>query len=305
MGNRYITLFVLTNDTARSRQYKIPLKKFKIFGAASAVVVLILAFVIFDYVRLRGNVSELYSLRKENTTQRIELQSFSTKIRDLETQLAKLSIFDKKLRVIANIEQPKGSTPNEQLMGIGGGSPSDADIFTTTGGKVDELVNQMRSDLTQLETIVKSQEDSFSELQGKLVRKSSFLAATPSIWPTRGWVTSTFGQRISPFTGLAHLHKGMDIANRVGTPVVAPADGIVVKVRREANLGKTITIKHGYGIRTMYGHLSKTNVRIGQKVKRGEQIANIGNTGRSTGPHLHYAVSVNGVLVNPSKYILN
>jgi murein DD-endopeptidase MepM/ murein hydrolase activator NlpD len=101
------------------------------------------------------------------------------------------------------------------------------------------------------------------------------------------------------------MHKGMDIANRVGTGVKAPADGIVVKVRRETNLGKMVTIKHGYGIRTVYGHLSKTKVRVGQKVKRGQQIAELGNTGRSTGPHLHYAVRVNGVYVNPSKYILD
>ncbi len=97
----------------------------------------------------------------------------------------------------------------------------------------------------------------------------------------------------------------MDIANRHGSKVVAPADGIVVKVARERILGKTLTIKHGYGTKTIYGHLSKVLVRVGQKVKRGQKIAKIGNTGRSTGPHLHYAVKVNGVLVNPSKYILN
>ncbi len=306
MRKRHLTFFVLTNDASRSRQFKIPVKKFKILAGVSACLLLIFGFVIFDYVRLWGNASELYNLRKENTAQRIELQTFSAKMRGMESQLSKLRLFDKKLRIIANIEKPKGVKAKDQLMGVGGGSSADAmEYLLTPGAKVDGLVRQMRSDLTHLETIANSQESSFSELQGYLMRKSSYLAATPSIWPARGWVTSVFGQRVSPFTGLPHKHRGIDIANRAGTTVIAPADGIVVKVRREANLGNTLAIKHGYGIRTVYGHLSEINVRVGQKVKRGQKVAAVGNTGRSTGPHLHYAVRVNGVMVNPTKYILN
>ncbi len=306
MSKRYLTFFVLTNDSARSRQFKIPYKRFKVLKGLSICLVLAISFVIFDYVRLRGNISEAHNLRKENTAQRIELQSFSAKMREMESQLSKLRLFDKKLRIIANIEKPKGMAAKEQLMGVGGGSPSSAkDYLLTPGSKVDDLVKQMRSDINHLETIANSQESSFSELQGYLMRKSSYLAATPSIWPVRGWVTSTFGQRVSPFTGLPHKHKGVDIANRSGTAIVAPADGVVVKSRREGNLGNTVVIKHGYGVSTIYGHLAKFSVRAGQKVKRGQKIASMGNTGRSTGPHLHYAVRVNGVMVNPTKYILN
>ena len=306
LSKRYLTFFVLSNDSTRSRQFKIPLKKFKLLKGLSICLVLVISFVVFDYVRLRGNISEVHNLRKENTAQRIELQSFSSKMRAMESQLSKLRLFDKKLRIIANIEKPRGVAAREQLMGVGGGSPSSAkDYLLTPGSKVDELVRQMRSDISHLETIANSQESSFSELQGYLMRKSSYLAATPSIWPVRGWVTSTFGQRISPFTGLPHKHKGMDIANRSGTAVVAPADGVVVKARREGNLGNTLVIKHGYGVSTIYGHLAKFSVRVGHKVKRGQKIATMGNTGRSTGPHLHYAVRVNGVMINPTKYILN
>ncbi|MEK7828495.1 MAG: M23 family metallopeptidase, partial [Deltaproteobacteria bacterium] len=114
-----------------------------------------------------------------------------------------------------------------------------------------------------------------------------------------------FGYRISPFTGLRQMHEGLDIANAVGTPVFAPADGIVSKVDRENGLGKTISINHGYGIVTRYGHFSDIYVHVGKRVKRGEKVAAVGNTGRSTGPHLHYEVLVNGINVNPEKYILN
>lgn len=306
MSKRYLSFFVLTNDATKSRRYKIGVGRLKAFGAIGVLFSLVLTFVVIDYVRLRGDVSELAGLRTENTEQRIELQSFTTKIKSMETQIVKLNAFDRKLRIIANIEEPNRMGSGVAMKGVGGGSPAGAENFLLTpAGKVDQLVNQMRSEMNVLQAQADLQESSFTELQGQLMSQTSLLASTPSVWPVRGWVTSTFGQRISPFTGLPHQHKGLDIANRHGSSVRAPADGIVVKVARERFLGKTISIKHGYGTKTIYGHLSKINVRVGEKVKRGQKIAAIGNTGRSTGPHLHYAVKVNGVMVNPSKYILN
>lgn len=306
MNKRYFTLFVLTNDASRSRQLKVPIRLFQAVSAASVLFFVIFAFVLYDYVRLKGNHFELSSLKKENLAQRVELQGFAGKIKDLEGQLAKLSLFDRKLRIIANIEDPKGTNNPDQLMGMGGGDSSvDEEYLNSTAGKKDELVNKMHSELNQLEGRAKTQESSFAELQEYLMKKSSFLAATPSIWPSKGWVTSTFGERISPFTGFPQLHKGLDIANRVGTPILATADGIVVHVGGDPALGKEVTISHGYGVKTTYGHLSETFVHAGQKVKRGAKIASMGNTGRSTGPHLHYEVSLNGVAVNPSKYILD
>lgn len=305
MDKRYMTLFVLTNDASRSRQLKIPFRLLKAFGAASVFLFLVFSFVVFDYARLKTNYFSLSTLKKENTAQRIELQTFSGKIKDLESQIAKLNIFDRKIRIIANIAEPKNSGSSDQLMGMGGDSSAEENYFSTPGAKKDELVKKMRDEITQLEEMAKSQENSFTELQEYLMKKSSFLAATPSIWPARGWVTSAFGERVSPFTGFPQMHGGLDIANRVGTPVIAPADGIVVRADADTGLGKTVAISHGYGIKTTYGHLSEIKVRTGQKVKRGTEIGTMGNTGRSTGPHLHYAVSLNGVTVNPAKYILN
>jgi murein DD-endopeptidase MepM/ murein hydrolase activator NlpD len=131
------------------------------------------------------------------------------------------------------------------------------------------------------------------------------LASTPSIWPVRGWVTSGFGKRLSPFTGRKNLHTGIDIATRHGTVVVAPADGVVTRVTTKYDMGKLVEIDHGYGILTRYGHNSEILVRPGQRVRRGQPIARVGNTGRSTGPHLHYEVRLNGVPVNPMRYIVD
>ncbi|GMR05056.1 MAG: hypothetical protein BMS9Abin23_0985 [Thermodesulfobacteriota bacterium] len=305
-GTRYISLFALSNDTTRPRRLKIKVKTAKAVGAVSVLCFLALSFVVFDYVRIRANSSEFFRLKKENAYQKIEIQNFSSKIRGLESQIARLDLFDKKLRIIANIESPKKSVNTGQVKGIGGGSSMDVeDYLLTPGAKVDDLVGQMRSDLNQLKLKADSQESRFAELQGQLLKKSGILASTPSIWPTRGWVTSTYGKRTSPFTGLTQSHNGLDIANRLGTPVVSTARGSVVRIARDANLGKFLVIRHGYGIKTIYGHLSNIDVRVGQKVDRGQKVASVGNTGRSTGAHLHYGVSVNGVWLNPSRYILN
>ncbi len=308
-GGKYLTVFFLTNDSSAPRRLKINMALAKGLATLSVAVFLVMAFVVYDYVRLRGDSRELYRLKSENATQKIELQGFSSRIRDLEAEMARLEIFDKKLRIIAHIE-PEGkfaakTTAKTAVKGIGGPAADSADYLLTPGARVDELVSQIRSDLEGLEMKADIQEASFTDLREGLMKRSRLLASTPSIWPVKGWITSVFGSRISPFTGLKHAHRGIDIANRVGTPVVATANGRVTKVGRDANLGRFVSISHGYGIKTVYGHLSRTFVKAGQRVKRGQKIGALGNTGRSTGSHLHYAVAVNGVFVNPTRYILN
>jgi murein DD-endopeptidase MepM/ murein hydrolase activator NlpD len=118
-------------------------------------------------------------------------------------------------------------------------------------------------------------------------------------------VTSGFAYRKSPFTNEREFHEGLDISARTGTEVIAPADGVVSEIGKTYGFGNLLIISHGYGLKTTYGHLSSILVRKGQKVKRGEKIALTGSTGRTTGPHLHYEVALNGVPVNPLNYILN
>ena len=302
MDRRFLTLFVLTNDTAKPRQLKIPFRILKIAGVASAVFTLVMGVMLFDYARLKMNSFAFGSY----ADQKLALQGFAEKIKELDSQVARLNLFDRKLRIIANIEgEPKPAGAPEQVLGIGGDSLVDDDLFSKPGAKVEELVDEMRSDLLNLEHQASGQEESFKELTSFLVNKSVKLASTPSVWPAKGWVTSRFGGRISPFTGHPQHHSGIDIANRIGTPVAAPAAGVVVKAGRDSGLGNMIEISHGYGIKTTFGHLEQTFVRVGQRIKRGEKIGAMGNTGRSTGPHLHYSVAVNGVSVNPEKYILD
>jgi murein DD-endopeptidase MepM/ murein hydrolase activator NlpD len=159
--------------------------------------------------------------------------------------------------------------------------------------------------MQQVQQAGEVQENSFSSLLKSLEGKRNLLAATPSLHPTRGWISSNFGYRVSPFTGRKEFHRGLDIATREGTSIIAPADGVVTYSGKKWLMGNMITIDHGYGMVTRYGHISKLLKKKGNRVKRGEVIALVGNTGRSTGPHLHYEVRLNGVPVNPAKYILD
>lgn len=137
-----------------------------------------------------------------------------------------------------------------------------------------------------------------------LLDQKDYLDSMPTLKPTNGWYTSGFGLRNSPFTNKSTMHEGLDLANHVGSTIVAPASGIVTYAGARAGYGNLVTLDHGYGIQTQFGHISRAYVKTGEKVKRGQRIAAVGNTGRSTGPHVHYEVRVNGIPVDPYFYIL-
>jgi len=143
------------------------------------------------------------------------------------------------------------------------------------------------------------------ELDQFLLDKESLLNSTPTLLPTKGWVTSYYGPRKSPYTGTLKMHEGLDIGARPGTNVVAPADGVISFSGNKPGFGQLVQVDHGYGIETYYGHNKTLLVRPGQKISRGQIIARVGSTGRSTGPHVHYEIRINGVAVDPLYYILD
>lgn len=143
------------------------------------------------------------------------------------------------------------------------------------------------------------------ELDQYLLDKESFLRSTPTLMPANGHLTSNYGPRMSPYAGRIKMHEGLDIGAPIGTSIVAPADGVVTFSGPKPGFGNFVQIDHGYGVETIFGHASSLSVRKGQKVNRGDKIATVGNTGYSTGPHVHYEVRVNGTPVDPLYYVLN
>lgn len=157
---------------------------------------------------------------------------------------------------------------------------------------------------SQIKEVIEGIEGNIHTLDQYLLDKESFLNSTPTILPADGWITSYFGQRISPYLGKLKMHEGLDVGAPYGTAVNAPADGIVTFSGEKAGFGKFVQVDHGYGIETIYAHNQSLHVKSGQKVKRGTLLAGVGNTGHSTGPHLHYEVRVNGIAVDPLYFIL-
>jgi murein DD-endopeptidase MepM/ murein hydrolase activator NlpD len=212
-------------------------------------------------------------------------------LRDLDTKLR---------RVVSLGPRDKA----QQVLGIGGPDELGLQNLTTMGEKKqEEALREMHQELTQLKGAASKQEVSLQMLIEYFEDKRSLYASTPATWPVRGWITSPFGARTSPFSGIPTFHEGVDIAAQTGTPVMATADGVVVKAGFSTGYGNMVEISHGYGIRTVFGHNSRLNVKAGQRIRRGEVISYVGDTGSSTGPHLHYEVRLNGLPVNPMKYM--
>jgi murein DD-endopeptidase MepM/ murein hydrolase activator NlpD len=255
------------------------------------------------YFNFVGNTGEVSELRRDAKVRKIKVEELSQRIKNFESKMARLERFENKLRVITALEDSPKSI--EKNWGLGGPYGLTTNSYTTILEKgAASMVERLHNELDQLDRQAKIETISFQELDEFFKSQKSLLSSTPSIWPTRGWVTSSFGFRKSPFTGLREKHDGWDIGARLGSNVRVTADGIVVVAGREHGYGKLVEIDHGYGIVTRYGHNSKNIVKVGDRVQRGQKIALVGNTGRSTGPHLHYEVRLHGVPVNPKNYIL-
>lgn len=188
----------------------------------------------------------------------------------------------------------------------GEGGPTLADqehLMQTLSGRPALTQKEFSATLQVLHKNARTRLESYDELKRYIAKQRSLLAARPTAWPVRGWVTSRFGMRQSPYFEEATFHQGIDIANEEGTSVKAGADGLVTYADWEGSYGQLVVLDHGYGFSTRFGHLQRSLVSAGQRVKRGQVIGFMGNTGRSTAPHLHYEIRVNGVPVDPFKYL--
>lgn len=307
MDKDYYTLMVFPGTAAEPKRARISKRLFK-FSIAIALVIsigFIGASFYFSkqYQALSSEKNQLVELRRQAKLQKIQVERFSKQVRNIEDEVARLERFEKKLRGITSLENSAGS--DEKSWGVGGSyGLAGASFSTSLEQDAKTLAEKVSFSLENLTNQTKIQAISFQELDEFFKNQTSLLSSTPSIWPLRGWVTSGFGFRKSPFTGLRERHEGLDIAARFGSPVRATADGVVSVSGRGYSYGKVVEVDHGYGLVTRYGHNSKHLVKVGDRVKRGQIVAEVGNTGRSTGPHLHYEVLLHGVPVNPKKYIL-
>ncbi len=228
------------------------------------------------------------------------------KLQSLEEDILRVQQFDAKLRVLMNID--KEIDEGAERENDDKDAPPESAAFRDPAflSRHRELFNRrLHSLVDALSENVFLEEVEQQTLVSFLRANKDSLLSTPSIWPVKGYLTSGFGWRKAPTMGASRMHKGLDISNRIGTPVASPARGTITFAGIDGAYGICITIDHGNGIVTRYAHLQRSLVKPGDYVQRGDVIGALGNTGRSTGPHLHYEVNINGTPVDPMRYILN
>lgn len=303
MAKKSYTLIVVPDHSSTVKRYQIQ-KTFlyQVGGGVLGLLLIVLGFTV-HYFSVAQDAAENRLLRDENLTLRSQLKSIRERIDHIGSTLDRVERFDQKLRAVTLLSDPQrnlamGPTAADPNTGV----PANESEFTKLAAA--ESPKVLSSKLDKLSAEASRQEQSLQELQAYFQDQKSLLASTPSIWPARGWVTSDFGQRMDPYTAERVMHQGLDIAAPHGKDVQSPSDGTVIFAGLEGGYGNVVVIDHGYGIKTRFGHLAKIEVKAGDHVKRGQVVAAVGNTGRSTGPHLHYEVRVNGIPQNPRKFIL-
>ncbi len=294
-------------DTGSPKKIRLPKNFFRVAVVISTVLFIsVIGSSIYfakKYVQLIDDKVEIAELKRESKIHKIQVEKLGLQVKEFSTEMSRLERFANKLRVITDLGD--SPAPKEKDWGMGGPYGLSTQSFSTSlEREAVAMVERLSGNLDELDQQAKAQAVSLQQLDEFFKNQKSFLSSTPSVWPTRGWVTSGFGLRKSPFTGRKEKHKGWDIGARLGSPIRATADGVVRMSGRESGYGKMLEISHGYGIATRYGHNSKNLVKVGDRVKRGDVVALVGSTGRSTGPHLHYEVILSGVPVNPRNYIL-
>jgi len=267
-------------------------------------------YVTCDYLKIKQKAMDLRIFEAkisvqsdELLCQRKQIQTFSKDIDTLRSKLIVLNEFEKKLRIIANIDN--NSENQQSLFNVGGPIPDSIEAEVSLDSTHNPLMRRMHKQVKDLSAISEEAARSFEALHKQCEKQRNLLAATPSIRPIEkvGWTSSGFGYRKSPFTGRRTFHNGLDISAKKGQPIIATADGIVKFSGKKRLMGKTVIIDHGHGMLTIYGHADKLMVKKGDRLKRGDSIATVGSTGRTTGPHVHYSIKINGLYVNPAKYI--
>lgn len=336
MENKSYTILIASNRHGETLKFTIRASWLKALSFLGFCLTLLAATAALDYFGLLLKANENRFLHAENSMLKKQFQVAEEKLSSLEASLERIQNFTKKLNLITNVEDDERAlklalSPASRDGGAGQGESVGGSAVTRLPSSeflireppaadrpfVDEksgelgVARESNRDFASLSVRIdramrqsQLREQGVLQLWDTLSERQSLLASTPSIKPTRGWFTSRFGYRADPFTNRAEMHAGLDMAAPPGTPVYAPADGIVSYVGHESGYGKLVSIDHGYGVVTRYGHNSRVFVEQGQRVRRWDVISAVGNTGRSTGAHLHYEVRIHGIAVDPINYIL-
>jgi murein DD-endopeptidase MepM/ murein hydrolase activator NlpD len=252
-------------------------------------------------LKARYDVRDLFAanttLEFENANYRAATEQLAGQIMALQTAMSDLGA---KAALDPSLQNSIDKLPAVVKSRAMGGPTANTALALVTPG-----LSSPENTFGLLKDLLSGLEDRLQSVRTDVDKRNQLAAATPSIWPTHGWLSSSTGNRADPFTGEKDFHPGLDISADKGDPVYSTADGKVVSAAAAGNYGNLVVVDHGYGIETRYGHLSAFKVTAGQAVKRGDLLGLVGSTGRATGAHLHYEVRANGRILNPLQLLLN
>ena len=289
MQKRFYILFVARGDDGQLRKISIPVHYLYVFVIGAAVGFLSLTGIASSYARMLLKVSQFNQLRTEKNQLKDNYSRLEQVAKERDLQVASLG------SIAGEVSALYGLKAQPTLVSVTTDQIYDAEISSS----LDQLHALRTSALTGATMVGLTMGLTRNATTADWIKANS----APNLWPVEGQVTGSFGERIDPFNGEGAFHSGVDIGSSYGAKIIAPADGVVTLVDTMGGYGKTIMIDHGNGICTRYGHLSGFAVTTGQRVQRGDVIGYVGESGRSTGPHLHYEVRINDTPVNPYKYL--
>lgn len=289
MRKRFYILFVARGDDGQLRKISIPVHYLYIFVIGAAIGFLSLTGIASSYTRMLVKVARFNELRTEKEQLKDRYSRLEEVAKERDVQVASLGSIASEVSALYGLKsQPMLVTASQKEI-------QDSDVKSS----LDQLSALRTSALTGAASVGISLGMTRNATTADWYRANS----APNLWPVEGQVTGSFGERIDPFNGEGAFHSGVDISSAYGTPIIAPADGVVTFADFMGGYGKALMVDHGHGISTRYGHLSGFAVTPGQHVHRGDVIGYVGLSGRSTGPHLHYEVRINDTPVNPYKYL--
>lgn len=303
MKKKHYTFLYIPNSNSAPKTLEIPkllvyliLSFILVFGAS-------LGFVLMKYSSKIRDTYKLAAVEKENEVLRTNIDDLQVQVANLSVQISQNFDFQKRARLLANLDE---LSDDVGAVGVGGPEFAYVRSLSVLDDASKQSIQSLRSDIDMLLRQAKLQKDSYREIVASLSDEKERLNCTPSIKPlVHGYISSRFGKRMDPFTGRLSRHLGVDFSVSLGAPIYASADGIVTYARRWSSFGNVVEISHGFGFVTRYAHVSKIFVKKGQRVKRGDIIARVGSSGRSTASHLHYEVIHNGIHENPLSFILS
>ena len=322
MAKKKYTVLIFSQQASRVKRFILSPWTLKIGATVLALLLIVSAYLLYDYIIYQKNIFDLKELRSELKSRQAEIQSFLEKINLLEEQLTRLKLVEeqvkKDLKEVQELKKekkikklPQRPPEQEKTSKVIGSPEPKQHLARFRGEEVSilekerpRLISRLHLEIMELSKEAFQREQTLRGLKEFLQAQKSVLLSIPSLWPVLGRITSAFGEtRYSQSSGGTRPHMGIDIAAPAGTSIVAPAEGIVLVAGRESEYGRLVCLDHGHGYTTMYGHLHQIHVKVGDRVQAGQTLGTVGTSGNTTGPHLHYEVRIQGRPVNPYSYL--